>query len=86
MKKWFGRLPVAARLAWSLIVFLGGIYLVGSGVGFMMGDPGTPEGHALKEKWAPLAFFLGCPAGWVLIGLSLGMLIGCFRKPTDPPA
>lgn len=85
MSKWFRSLPTLSRLAVTVMVFFGGVLLVGSGVGFMMGDPLTPEAHDLQKKWAPLAFFFGCSAGWVLIGLSLIMLIGCFRKP-DPPA
>lgn len=85
MSKWFGSLPTLSRLAVTVIVFFGGVLLVGGGGGAMMGDPGTPEGHEFKKKWAPILFFFGCPMGFALIGLSLIMLIGCFRKP-DPPA
>ena len=48
----------------------------------MMGDPLTPEAHEAKKRWAPLAFFLGCPTGLALVGLGVVMLIASFRKPS----
>lgn len=78
-------MPTLSRLAVTVMVFFGGVLLVGVGFGFVMGDPGTPEAHEFQERWTPAAFFLGCLPGWVLIGLSFIMLIACFRKP-DPPA
>ena len=83
MKKWFIEQPLSSRLGLTLLTFSASLFLIGNGVGLMMGDPMTEDAQELQRRWAPVAFFLGCPAGLALVVLGITMIVWCFDPKED---
>lgn len=78
---WFQKRSKRVRLLLSLATIFFGIFVTGNCFGLMMGDPFSAEAKAIQARWAPLAFYVGCPVGLALTALGIKMF---GLKPSEP--
>ena len=80
MKEWAHSLSQRRRLVLALVSFLVAFFLVTNGVGRMMGDSLTEDARRDQQRWAPVAFFLGCPIGFAWLGFGGWLLVVSYQQ------
>ena len=80
MKEWVYSLSPQRRLVLAVACFLVAFFLVTNGIGRMMGDPLTEEARRDQQRWAPVAFFLGCPIGFAWLAFGGWLLVVSYQR------